>query len=241
MSPATFTLLAFNVLYNAGTEHVAASIEAIEKNDADIVCLTELTPKFAARFKARLGKKYPHRSFSAKSGTWGVGIASRHALEETQEFQQKPHRIPAMEAKVMLPGGPVVVACLHLFPPLGVHNKNDGIYETMEKNQELRKKQAEFLVARYHKRTIPVLLVGDMNESPGDDALKTFARGGYTRSCERAPEADCGATWPGATSYFPAAWEIDHIFGTRVNFLGARVVREGGSDHYPVWAKVSRN
>lgn len=156
MSPTAFSLLAFNVLFDAGPEAIEASIAAIEKNDADIVCLTELTPKFAARFKERL---------------W---------------------------------------------------------------------KQAQFLVARYEKETRPVLLAGDLNESPGGDALAVFARGGYTRSCERAREADCGATWPGSGSLFPATWEIDHIFGIRVRFERARVVREGGSDHDPVWAELYR-
>src|SRR5262249_127037 len=158
----------------------------------------------------------PHRSLAPKSGTWGVGIASRFPLEHAESFEQKPHRIPAMEARAKLSDGEVLVACLHLFPPLGVHNKNDGLYDTLDKNKALRKAQAEFVVKKYEKETRPVLLAGDMNESPGGDALAVFARGGYTRSCERAREADCGATWPGSGSLWPATWEIDHIFGIRV-------------------------
>jgi endonuclease/exonuclease/phosphatase (EEP) superfamily protein YafD len=140
-----------------------------------------------------------------------------------------------MEVRVSTNAGNVLVACLHLFPPVGKHRKSDGFFETMEKNAELRRKQAEYIVARYAAVTGPVLIVGDMNEAPDGKAVQTFEKAGFLRSC-RSPSQQCGATFPGATCVWPAVFEIDHILGRGVEFGAARVIREGGSDHFPVYA-----
>jgi endonuclease/exonuclease/phosphatase (EEP) superfamily protein YafD len=233
-SPPTLSFLAFNVLYNS-TE-IEKSIDVIEVAHPDLVCLTELTPRFAARFEARLAKKYPHRVFRARKGTWGVGLASRYPLSDARLFEQKPHKIPAMESKIHLKRTTLQLACLHLFPPVGKHRASDGFLETMEKNAELRRKQAAYILNRYAKLKGPVILAGDMNEQAGGRAIETFQAGGYVRSCG-APSSDCGATFPGATSALPAVLEIDHILGRGVSFESARVARGGGSDHFAVYAE----
>ena len=229
-----FGVMAYNVLYDS-TE-IEKSLDAIERADADVVCLRELSTKFALAFEKRLAKKYPYRSLQPqKSGTWGMGIASRFKLSNAAVFEEKPHRLPAMEARVATSRGPVLVACLHLFPPVGKHRKSDGFFETMEKNAELRRKQSEYIVARYATVKEPVLIVGDMNETADGKAIQTFEKAGFLRSC-RIPNQECGATFPGATYVLPAVFEIDHILGRGVEFGTARVIKEGGSDHYPVYA-----
>lgn len=74
-----------------------------------------------------------------------------------------------------------------------------------------------------------------MNEGRQADAMKTFATAGFTHSCD-GPSASCGNTWPGANTALPAVVEIDHILGRGLTFSEARVLRSGGSDHFPVRA-----
>ena len=58
------------------------------------------------------------------------------------------------------------------------------------------------------------------------------------RSCAKALIKKCGSTFPGATSWLPAVFEIDHILGRKIQFQLAKVIREGGSDHYPVYSTI---
>ncbi len=227
------SVMTWNVLFDA--PDLEPTLEAIERADPDVLCLTELTPKFVRAFEERLGSRYRFRSFHPKSGTWGVGIASRLPLKHAKAFQQRPHRMPAMEAQVATEQGRFRIACLHLFPPIAGRKKGESVVAVMGRNAELRKKQAAFVVRRYAKERRPVLLLGDMNEGPDGAAMRLFAEAGFRRACE-LPNHRCGPTFPGATSMLPAVWEIDHILGMGVRFDSARVIKSGGSDHFPVFA-----
>ena len=118
---------------------------------------------------------------------------------------------------------------------MGIHKKGDTLLETMDQSAELRRKQAESIVRRYAGEKTPRLIVGDMNEGPEDAALSTLEKAGFAHSCRGSTE--CGATFPGATSFTPAVFEIDHILGRGVTFRSGRVIRDGGSDHFPVFAE----
>ncbi len=232
-SERALSAMSYNVLFDAA--EVEATLKAIERADPDVLCLTELTPKFARAFEKRFGERLRFRSFHPRDGTWGVGIASRFPLTNAKVFQQRPHRMPAMEARVATTQGRLMVACLHLFPPVAGQKENESVVAMMKRNAELRKKQVGHVVRRYASQKVPVLVLGDMNEGPDGDAIGVLAQAGYRRACD-VPNHRCGPTFPGATSVLPAVWEVDHILGRRVRFESARVIREGGSDHFPVFA-----
>jgi endonuclease/exonuclease/phosphatase (EEP) superfamily protein YafD len=229
-----FRAMAYNVLYDAAD--VEASLAAIDSEQPDFVCLRELTPKFAKAFRKRFARQYPHMALEPRKGTWGVGIASRHPLARTRHFPEKPHRLPALEADVQLSGRTLKVVCVHLMPPVAKHRKSDTLAETMDKNAELRTKQGRALMERYAQESGALLLLGDMNEGREGGAMKAFRSAGFVHACE-GPRSACGNTWPGATTVLPAIVEIDHILGRGLTFEEARVVRKGGSDHFPVVAR----
>jgi endonuclease/exonuclease/phosphatase (EEP) superfamily protein YafD len=227
------SIVGYNVQFDS-TE-IDKSIDVVADAHPDIVCFTELTKGFIDEFEARLSKTYPYRSFQPAVGTWGVGIASKFPLSQVQKFEEKPYKIPGLEAVVSVGSKQVRVACLHLFPPGAKRHSRDGFLETMEKNAELRQKQAEYVTSRYASKDLSTILVGDMNDSPDGKAVTTFVHAGFVRACE-CSESKCGGTWPGATSLFPAVFEIDHILGRGVSFESAKVIHGGGSDHFPVFA-----
>ncbi len=233
-APLPFKVMAYNVLYDS-TE-MDASLDTIEAQLPDILCLTELTPSFARSFSKRLGKQYPHRYFVPHPGTWGVGIASRHPLENPQHFPVKPHRIPAADADVKLVGRRVKVSCVHLMAPVAKHKKSDDLFTTLEKNAELRTKQGATLVKRYERERGQILLLGDMNEGKPGGAMKAFGEAGFIHACT-GPDSSCGPTWPRAAVPLPMGVEIDHILGRGLTFAEAEVLYEGGSDHFPVQAR----
>ncbi len=233
--PGPYKAMAYNVLYEAPAEDVEKSLDVIEREKPDVLCLRELTPGFAQAFRKRLGKEFPYSVLMPQKGTWGVGIASRHPLLRTELFPEKPHRLPAMEADVKLGGRRLKVVCVHLMAPGAKHRKSDGLLESMEKNAELREKQGKALMERYSKEKAPLLLLGDMNEGRDAAAMRVFSAARFSDSCD-GPKASCGPTWPGASSALPAVVQIDHILGRGLTFAEARVLRSGGSDHYPIRA-----
>jgi len=228
-------VMTYNVLYSASEEDVGRSLDVIEKEAPDILCLRELSPRFAHAFRKRLGAKYPHSRLLPRKGTWGMGIASKHPLARAEPFAQKPHRMPGLEAEVRVGRRRLKVACVHLMAPGARHTKDEDLFESMAKNAALREKQGAALVRRYAKEEGPLLLLGDMNEERSGAAMKAFAAADLVHACD-GKGADCGSTWPGATSMLPAVVEIDHILGRKVSLSGAKVLRTGGSDHYPVRA-----
>lgn len=229
--------MAFNVLYRGADD--AASISAIEQYAPDVLCLSELTPAFVRAFDASpLGQIYPARRFEPTLGTWGIGIASKFPLQSSTHFTVPPLKLPAVEAVLSVHGRALTVTCVHLNPPAGKHRASDGLLTTLSKNDVVRKKQADFLVAHFGK-TSPLVLLGDFNEQPGGEAMKTFDGAGLTSSCAGHDNTRCGATFPGpAVPKLPAVFQIDHILGRGVCFSRGAVLRAGGSDHYPVTAEL---
>lgn len=230
-------LMAYNVLYDGADD--VKSVKAIEAEAPDVVCLTELTAHFVKAFEASLAKDYPYRNFDAKVGTWGVGFASKVPLKNVRVGPVAPSKIPAMEATVSFDGTPLTLLCVHLNPPAGKHQKSDSFVQTLGKNADVRKKQAATLVARYADTKTPVVLLGDFNEEPGGEALAALEKAGWARGCSLW-SSSCSATWPGPTSPWPAVFMVDHVFARGLDFVVAKTLRTGGSDHFPVMAKLQK-
>lgn len=229
------SVLAYNVEFDSKAPQ--KTLDAISAVDADVLCLTEVTTRFAAQLQKRLGTRYTNSFVRARSsGTWGVAIVSRYPLLDARSFPQAPYRMPAAEARVVTAQGTVRIACLHLFPPGAKRHGGEGFFAAMKENAVLRKQQAEHLVKRYAQERAPVVLLGDFNEEGDGDAVQTFQRAGFQSACGAA-DAHCGATFPGADSPFPAVFQVDHVLGRHLEFLEARVPHSGGSDHYPLFAR----
>lgn len=234
-TPDALRIMGYNVLYDAPSPE--ASVALIARENPDIVCLRELRPPMLKVFRAELGDRYPHAFVRARrSGTWGAAIFSKHPLRARRVFPAKPHRLPVLEATVRAPNvGDVVVACVHLVPPFMAHGASSGPIETLQRNDALRTRQAKQFVKRYRGRS-PLVLVGDFNEED-DDAMETLYAAGFTNACD---DADCAATWPGATSSWPAVVRIDHVLTRGLRVVAAHVPSGGGSDHQPIVAAVAR-
>lgn len=178
-------LMAYNVLFKGADD--AKSLVAIADEAPDVLCLTELTPAFVAGFEKALGAKYPHRKFHPTAGAVGVGLASRYPIEAAEVFDVPPTRMPALEARLRVDGKAVTVTCVHLMPAPSPQTSRDFEGEFV-RSDGIRRKQAEFLVARCARLTAPLVLLGDFNEEPGHDAMKLFEAAGLARACERPGE-----------------------------------------------------
>ena len=233
MLAAALLILAYNVDFESSK--IDKSLALIERSGADVVCLEEVTLAFQREFERRLAKVYPHRAFFPARGTWGIAIASKLPFARAERFEQKPHRMPALEARI----DGVTVVCLHLFPPVAKRDKDKGLLATVQANAKLRAQQARAIVDRYARSGEPVVLAGDLNEGRGGDAYAALRATGF-RDGGAARGSACSATWPGDDSSWPAVVRIDHILARGIAIGEAKVMKAGGSDHYAVAARVVR-
>ena len=229
------SVLTFNVQFDATAAERSRTLDVIEQADADVLCLQEVTKGFVAVFKKRLATRYPSISAAPAAGTWGLLVASKYPVNQVTVFPVKPHAMPAMEATIHHPSAEVRLVCLHLFPSGAKRNRNQSLLSAMAENTGLRASQAATLAARYRSETRPLLVLGDFNEEDGAGVMTAMEPLQLVNAC-RNPDAACTATWPGGNSPWPAVAQVDHILGARLVFSGARTLRQGGSDHFPVRA-----
>lgn len=98
--------------------------------------------------------------------------------------------------------------------------------------RSIRVHQARFVADRLHAADRPFVLTGDLNAPPGAAELAPLVRHGRLRLCGEA------AGRSAATHRF-LRQRIDYVFaGPSWRQVGARVLRAGPSDHYPVLATL---
>lgn len=230
-----WSVMSFNIL--RGGKPAGAALDAIAAAAPDLLCLQELTPGLARDFEARLGDLYPHRLFEARPGVSGVGIASRHPLGDGEVLTLGLTYLPAVSATVRPGADAIRVACVHLLPPHAGFKGRGNLWRKYRRNERLRVRQAERLLRHLDTAGGPALILGDMNEWPGQAAVSLIGAAGFNDACGGGA-ARCGPTWPGRTIPLPAMFRIDHIYGRGVAFEGTAILEAGGSDHYPVAARV---
>jgi endonuclease/exonuclease/phosphatase family metal-dependent hydrolase len=196
-----------------------------------------MTVELAAAFEARLGKRYPHRLFRPNPNAQGVGIASRYELSDGKVDMLGLRFLPSLSARVQGPHMQVHVACVHLIPPQAGFGQSDDLWATYRFNRSRRLAQVDALLNHLDGVEAPAIILGDMNEWPGQAAVTELTKAGFRDAC-LGRRSRCGPTWPGRSLNFPAAFRIDYILGRGVVFTDAAVIEAGGSDHYPVVAKI---
>ena len=235
---ATHSIMAFNVLFRGANQD--ANLKAIEDTSPDVICFREIETSFAGAFLDRFKEQYPHRRFRRHKPrpAWGVAIASKHPISDWRVFPERPYTIPAADAVVNIDGKELRVVCVHLIPPVARYRRGEAFWQTMERNDVLRRRQAKYLLYRYRDEARPVVMLGDFNEDTDGPALSLLDEKGFTNSCVIETET-CEKTWPAFVRVLPAAFRFDHILGRNLNFVSSEVVRAGGSDHYPVAARFT--
>jgi len=232
---AGLTVMSFNVLM--GGKPASDAVDAIAAADPDLVCLQEMTADFAAAFEARLGGRYPHRLFRPNPHAQGIGIASRYKLSDGKMDMLGLMFLPSLSASLQGPYMQVHVACGHLIPPQAGFGQSGDLWATYRFNKSRRLAQVDALLNHLDGVEAPAIILGDMNEWPGQAAVAELTNAGFRDSC-LGRHSRCGPTWPGHTLNFPATFRIDYILGRDVVFTDAAVLEAGGSDHYPVVAKI---
>lgn len=171
-----------------GVIDLEAIASVIRKSEADIVFLQEVDVKTrrsgSVDEAAKLGELTAlHAAFfkaiDHDGGEYGVAILSKYELKNPQTIALPLDPASPGEprvlglAEVQLPGKRnVVLACTHLDAQRGPVSRN---------------LQAAEIVSRLKGEKRPVILAGDLNDTPESQALATIVQAGFTASCTECP------------------------------------------------------
>ena len=150
------------------------AVDFLRDHPADLVALEELTPPVAAAIAADpdLASMYPHQSLDASAGTTGIGLLSRHPLDDP-EYGSWPARL---ETRIATPTGTIGVVAAHPFPARFLFRNGIPIgYDPTQRNADLGLLRDR--VGRLTATGNPALLIGDFNTAPTEAAFARFTAG----------------------------------------------------------------
>jgi endonuclease/exonuclease/phosphatase (EEP) superfamily protein YafD len=235
-----FTIMTYNVDF--AMPCAEATVEAIASADADVVCLQETTPAWERLLGERLGGRYAHAAFrhggagrpgaEAPGRGAGLGVLSRLPFRHVAARKSEGAWSEGWVIEVHTPAGPVQVVNMHLRPPVTAAGAPSlAVY--LQTAQTRRGEVEEFSALVAGERAAVVL--GDFNEFAWGAAPAALREKGLASALARFDA--WSDTWRWAPAPLLLHARIDHIFHSgHLRCLHARVIKAGGSDHWPVVA-----
>jgi endonuclease/exonuclease/phosphatase (EEP) superfamily protein YafD len=214
-------VLSANIHY--GGADPAALVALVDRREADILFLQELTPGFARKLAEEgIRRRLPHSVLSVRSQAAGAGIYSRLPLRRLPEAV--PFGFRMARAEVLLPDHrQVQVVDVHPYTP---------------KRQLLDRWRQGLESLPSTGDGAPWLLVGDFNATLDHAELRDVINRGYRDAADETGEG-LTPTWPKGSVLLPPV-TIDHVLADRRFLIGGYGVDSlPGSDHRPIFARLA--
>lgn len=221
--------MTFNVKNSRSSD--ASTVEAVGADDADVVCLQEVTAAWASVLRARYAKQYPTMLFAPKENAGGLAILSHFPVEDRGVIPVRGDWHPGWVVDVGTPGGHVQVVVVHLRSLF--NGDRDWISNYLATGEDHLYEMRLFM--GHAAPSVPTIVAGDFNESTGGAAVRLLEERGFTNVLPRFKPRQF--TWYSRATGFDMT--IDHIMvGDRLTALDGWAERRGRSDHLPVVARV---
>lgn len=202
--------------------------------DADVIVFEELSPAWAEAL-APLRSAAAASVWHPESGASGIGLLSRHPLLESTLRDREPGAFPAIDALVDLGDRFVRLLAIHPIPPMNraaAAGRNAALASVAEKVAGLRDGEH-----------VPVVVIGDLNETPWGSAMRSFLATSGLHSARRGFGRQ--PTWPAQLPSWgegvPRAMmiPIDHcLVSPEIRVRNFRSGPAIGSDHLPIIADL---
>lgn len=224
------SVMTYNVNFGGPRPDLAA--EAIRNADADIVALQETNPAWERFLRPRLEEHYAHMRFRHCGGAGGMAFLSKWPLRERAYARPEAGWFPGWVVEVQTPVGPVQFLNVHLRPPVSDRGRlGVGPYFS---TKPIRLAEIQALHEHLEPGK-PAIILGDFNEDDSGRAVRWLREQGMTDALREFDR--CTSTWRWRTRYLTLRNRLDHIFyPPGLYCLSARVIKAGGSDHFPVIA-----
>ncbi|MCE7901722.1 MAG: endonuclease/exonuclease/phosphatase family protein [Gammaproteobacteria bacterium PRO9] len=215
-------LVSLNLQYSR--EDATATRAWLEQRSADILVLSELTPRWHEKLPD-LERLYPHAVIRPRWDPWGLAVYSRYPLVAVEDLDLGDDQSAHLRVVVRLPTGLLEVYGVHLASP------------PTPRDAARRDRQFARLVDRIRAAdpALPKVVVGDLNATPWTPSFRDFLRN--TGLVDARRPFGLQVTWP----FRPSLWSvpfripIDHCLASPG--LDVTAVDTGpavGSDHLPL-------
>ncbi|ALM19924.1 endonuclease [Nonlabens sp. MIC269] len=205
----------------------SAVIKDIKDVNPDIVLALETDQKWANSFRTELQNKYPFMVEQPQDNTYGMLLYSKLPLSDTKINFLVDKEIPSIETKATTSQGEIIqLYAVHPTPPMPQHNPMSSD----------RDKELMLVALKAHENDLPVVVMGDFNDVIWSDATQLTQRIGKLLD----PKKGRGFYNSYHAEYFPLRWPLDHILVSNdFRFVAMGTRPYVGSDHYPLYLKVS--
>lgn len=209
-----------------------AGLEWLASTRADLVALLECTPGWVEavesieRDDGRRWSTVLSRPSSNDAG--GIALFGLDPLRGDRFSRPVEGGLPQLEATATTRLGPLRILVVHPIPPLGARMTT------------IRNRTFDWMADRCMESPLPVIVVGDLNETPFGRTFRTFVADTGHRSV-----TGWSPSWPnrirGIGIPMPLRIPIDHVlvppgYVIRSHRLGPDL----GSDHLPIVIEVAR-
>ena len=232
---ATLKLMTFNVNY--ANPDIHATLAAIDRADADVVLLQEITREWQDALVAHFRARYPHRVFRLHHrAPGGLAVLSKQPIRIEELLASPVHTwFPAERLVVETTFGDLQILNVHLRPAVDGGSWVKGYFTT----PPLRRREIEAYWPKL-ARHLPTVVAGDFNEDERGSVLSFLAKQGLVRVPASGPKTwHYQTTVRGKTSDV-LALDIDHVVIDKSLVASeARVLDAGTSDHRPVMVTLA--
>lgn len=197
------------------------TVAAARASTADLLSVQEVDARWEAALVEGLAEIYPYHVVKTADDNYGIALFSRSPLEDTGVFDLCG--LPALRATVRINGLRVLLLVVHLRSP--------------ESSSDLKQRNLQWATLEdlVNCASGPVIVIGDLNTVPWDDAAKRF---NANTSISWGPRP-LMPTWPSIAgiSLIP----LDHVLTSPgLCIQGMRAFPIPGSDHQGVSASITR-
>jgi len=207
-----------------GKADPAALVTLVERNEADLLAVQELTPRFARGLReAGIFRRLPHAVVEVRQGAAGGGIYSRLPLRPIASGSPTFFRQPRV-ALTFPDGRRTRVADVHPLTPgrTGIDVWEDSLGDLPSTGEGA-----------------PWVLVGDFNATLDHSRLRKVLDRGY-RDAGAVAGQGLVPTWPNRDHDLPLVITIDHVLAdSRLGVVEYGVEDLPGSDHRSVHAELA--
>lgn len=219
----TFRVYSANI--NKHNKDLTQLIREMEKVDAEIVLLSEVTPQHMKQLNSMV-QGYKHNIMDPEVEISGIGVLflSKFPVLSHNVISLSDHGNAIIEVELIINKNPVLFYGVHLIRP--------GFL----KKFQIRQKEFLRLASDISDTSIPVITAGDFNAAPYSPVFKKFLKMSGLRN------SSDGFGWlPSWPTFAPLLWiPIDHILVTPEIQVIERIRGSHiGSDHYPIIAELS--
>ena len=224
------TLLTFNLHGNQQTNGVDPIVELVKQANADVVTLQELSPRVA---KA-LEPLYPYQALhpDGDSPVLGQGVLSRYPIVEDEYWVKG---LGNQRVVLELNSARVTLYNIHALNPFVSEEKGVRV------DTARRTWAVDDVLQRTANEKSPLIIAGDFNMTDQTEIYRQVS--GHYHDTFREAGSWLGFTFPANYRTIPPLARIDYVFhDDSVQSIAARVwPTAGGSDHRPVWVKLTLN